>query len=64
MSALPFHRRPGPRLAFRYVLATLLVIVFVFPVYWLFSISFKTPDEIYHVPPLWAPGQIQFNSFG
>ena len=26
-------------------------------------ISFKTPDEIFHVPPLWVPGQIQFSSY-
>lgn len=63
MSALPFHRRPGPRLAFRYVLATMLVIVFVFPVYWLFSISFKTPDEIFAFPPVWYPASIQFSNY-
>ena len=63
MSALPFHRRPGPRLAFRYVLATMLVIVFVFPVYWLFSISFKTPDEIFAFPPVWYPESIQFSNY-
>jgi multiple sugar transport system permease protein len=63
MSALTFHRRPGPRLAFRYVLATMLVIVFVFPVYWLFSISFKTPDEIFAFPPVWYPASIQFSNY-
>jgi multiple sugar transport system permease protein len=63
MSALPFHRRPGLRLAFRYVLATMLVIVFVFPVYWLFSISFKTPDEIFAFPPVWYPASIQFSNY-
>ena len=26
-------------------------------------ISFKTPDEIYHVPPLWVPGEIQFANY-
>ena len=37
------------RLALRYLAAVLLtVIVFLFPVYWLFMISFKTPDEIFH----------------
>ncbi len=63
MSALTFHRRPGLRLAFRYVLATMLVIVFVFPVYWLFSISFKTPDEIFAFPPVWYPASIQFSNY-
>ena len=47
MSALPFHRRKDVRLAMRYC-GMLLVVIFVFPVYWLFIISFKTPDEILH----------------
>ncbi|WP_018459019.1 carbohydrate ABC transporter permease [Bradyrhizobium sp. WSM4349] len=47
-------------LALRYVGASVVTLLFLFPVYWLFMISFKTPDEIYHVPPLWIPGQIQF----
>jgi multiple sugar transport system permease protein len=64
MSGLPFHRRHEVRLAFRYALATLLVIIFVFPVYWLFIISFKTPDEIFAFPPVWYPKSIQFANYG
>ena len=62
-------RRPGlsrrrrAKLAWRYVIATAVTLVFLFPVYWLFMISFKTPDEIFHVPPLWLPGEIQFNNY-
>ena len=63
MSALPFHRRKDVRLSLRYVVAVLLVIVFVFPVYWLFIISFKTPDEIFAFPPVWYPASIQFNNY-
>lgn len=51
------------RLLIRYALAIMLTVVFLFPVYWLFMISFKTPDEIYHAPPLWVPGQIQFSNY-
>ena len=40
MSALPLHRRPGIRLTLRYIVAVALVLIFVFPVYWLFLISF------------------------
>lgn len=50
-------------LALRYVGASVVTLLFLFPVYWLFMISFKTPDEIYHVPPLWIPGQIQFSNY-
>jgi multiple sugar transport system permease protein len=63
MMAGVLGRRAQRRLALRYGLAVALTLVFLFPVYWLFMISFKTPDEIYHDPPLWLPGQIQFSSY-
>ena len=63
MSALPFHRRHGVRLALRYLVALILVVIFVFPVYWLFIISFKTPDEIFAFPPVWYPNSIQFANY-
>jgi multiple sugar transport system permease protein len=63
MSALPVHRRPGTRQALRYLVAALLVLVFVFPIYWLFIISFKTPDEIFAYPPVWYPSSIQFGNY-
>ena len=63
MSMLPFHRRKDVRLSLRYVLACLLVVIFVFPVYWLFIISFKTPDEIFAFPPVWYPKSIQFSNY-
>jgi multiple sugar transport system permease protein len=63
MKTLPFHRRKDVRLAFRYFLACLLVVIFVFPVYWLFIISFKTPDEIFAFPPVWYPKSIQFSNY-
>ena len=63
MSGLPFHRRRDVRLAFRYAIAVVLTIIFVFPVYWLFIISFKTPDEIFAFPPVWYPKAIQFANY-
>jgi multiple sugar transport system permease protein len=59
----PLLRRPGPVLALRYVAALALTLFFVFPVYWLFIISFKTPAEIFHFPPLWYPQSIQFANY-
>jgi multiple sugar transport system permease protein len=59
----PIHRRPGFRLALRYAVAILLTVFFVFPVYWLFTISFKTPDEIFAFPPVWYPKSIQFGNY-
>lgn len=56
-------RRRAVRLTWRYAVAILLLIVFVFPLYWLFAISVKTPDEIFASPPVWVPESIQFNNF-
>ena len=64
MSAqMPLMRRPGTVLAMRYAAAIVLTIFFVFPVYWLFIISFKTPDEIFAFPPVWYPESIQFANY-
>jgi multiple sugar transport system permease protein len=63
MSGLPFHRRKDVRLGLRYAVALLLVVIFLFPVYWLFSISLKTPDEIFAFPPVWYPKSIQFSNY-
>jgi multiple sugar transport system permease protein len=63
MTAFTRKQRRSAVLALRYAIAIAVTLVFLFPVYWLFMISFKTPDEIFHVPPLWVPGQLQFNSY-
>ena len=59
----PFLRRPGTQLTLRYVVAIALTLFFIFPVYWLFIISFKTPDEIFAFPPVWYPESIQFANY-
>jgi multiple sugar transport system permease protein len=61
--ARPMLRRPGVLLALRYAAAVALTIVFVFPIYWLFIISFKTPDEIFAFPPKWYPGSLQLANY-
>ena len=53
----------GGGLALRYLAATLVVVLFLFPVYWLFMISFKTPAEIFAHPPVWWPESIQFANY-
>jgi multiple sugar transport system permease protein len=47
----------------RTLAAGVLTLFFLFPIYWLFMISFKTPDEIFAYPPKWWPGQIQFDNY-
>lgn len=63
MNGFTRRQKKSAKLAGRYLIATIVTLIFLLPVYWLFMISFKTPDEIFHVPPLWVPGQLQFNNY-
>ena len=51
------------RLALRYLAAAALTVVFLFPLYWLFMISFKTPAEIFAFPPVWWPQSMQLANY-
>lgn len=64
MSKPPFHRRKSTRLAVRYAIAAMLTVIFIFPIYWLFIISFKTADEIFAFPPVWYPKSFQLGNYG
>jgi multiple sugar transport system permease protein len=61
--AVPLLRRKGVRLGLRYAVAVLLTIVFLFPIYWLFMMSFKTPGEIFAYPAVWYPKSLQLNAY-
>jgi multiple sugar transport system permease protein len=63
IEARPLLQRPGVLLAIRYAIAIALVIIFVFPIYWLFMISFKTPAEIFAFPPKWYAQHFQFGNY-
>lgn len=52
------------KLALRYAAAAALTVVFLFPIYWLFMISFKTPAEIFAYSPVWWPASLQFANYG
>jgi len=57
-------QRPSTRsLAWRYLAAILITVFFLFPVYWLFAVSLKTPAEIFASPPVWVPADLQFGNF-
>jgi multiple sugar transport system permease protein len=60
---MPVFRRPGVRLSLRYLAALLLTVIFLFPIYWLFIISLKTPEEIFAFPPVWYPKNLQFANY-
>jgi multiple sugar transport system permease protein len=53
----------GSGLALRYGAAVIATTIFLFPIYWLFMISFKTPDEIFAHPPVWWPESLQLQNF-
>jgi multiple sugar transport system permease protein len=56
------HRR-NLATALRTLTAVALTLFFLFPIYWLFMISFKTAEEIFSFPPKWWPGQLQFGNY-
>ncbi|HSM39223.1 MAG TPA: carbohydrate ABC transporter permease, partial [Afifellaceae bacterium] len=53
----------GSGLALRYLVAVFITAITLFPIYWLFMISFKTPEEIFAYPPVWWPESIQFANY-
>ena len=57
------HARQRVRLTLRLVAALGITVFFLFPIYWLFMISFKTADEIFSYPPKWYPGHLQFGNY-
>jgi multiple sugar transport system permease protein len=56
-------RRRSARTGVRLLAALAVTAFFLFPIYWLFMISFKTAEEIFAYPPKWWPGQIQFGNY-
>jgi multiple sugar transport system permease protein len=46
-----------------YAVSLAVLVVFLFPVYWMFSVSLKLPEEIFKSPPAWWPSQPQFGNF-
>jgi len=50
-------------LTWRYVIAILALIFFLFPIIWIFLTAFKTGDEFYHSPPIWIPHTPTLQSF-
>jgi multiple sugar transport system permease protein len=47
----------------RLAAAVTLIVFFLFPLYWLFMMSFKTANEIYAYPPVWWPASLRFDNY-
>jgi ABC-type glycerol-3-phosphate transport system permease component len=56
-------RRSLPGLAVKYAILLLTAAVFVVPVLWMFSASFKTLQEIYTFPPQWVPAEPRWANY-
>ena len=57
------RRRRRIAVVVRTLAAAALTLFFLFPIYWLFMISFKTAEEIFSYPPKWWPGQLRFDTY-
>jgi multiple sugar transport system permease protein len=57
------RQNPLLTLLLRYLALTAITIIFLFPIYWLFAISFKTPEEIFASPPAWLPASLQLGNY-
>ncbi|MFO1039591.1 MAG: carbohydrate ABC transporter permease [Geminicoccaceae bacterium] len=46
-----------------YATSILVLLVFLLPIYWMFSVSLKRAEEIFKSPPAWYPSDPQFGNF-
>lgn len=47
-----------------YTVLTVLSVVFLIPLYWMFSTAVKTPQQTFAIPPEWIPAPAQWGNFG
>lgn len=47
----------------RYVVAAVALVIFLFPVYWVFITAFKSGNELYAIPPVWVPTDFSMRHF-
>lgn len=47
-----------------YTVLTVLSVVFLIPLYWMFSTAVKTPQQTFAIPPEWIPAPAQWDNFG
>jgi multiple sugar transport system permease protein len=46
-----------------YAVSIAIVVVLLFPVYWMVAVSLKAPEEIFRSPPVWFPRSPQLTSY-
>ena len=56
--------RERRRMTWRFLIALVVLVIFLFPVYWLFITSIKSAGDIFARPPVWFPSEPSFRIFG
>ncbi|CAI8039760.1 Diacetylchitobiose uptake system permease protein DasC [Geodia barretti] len=51
-------------MTWRFLIALVVLVFFLFPVYWLFITSIKSAGDIFARPPVWFPNEPNFRIFG
>ncbi len=61
----PARRRLQRRLAVavQYLAYALIVVLMLFPLFWMVASSFKTPQQLQALPPVWLPTSINFSAY-
>jgi multiple sugar transport system permease protein len=62
MTGFFWNRRSRTNI-FKFSLGAILTVLYIFPLYWMFSTSIKSPEEILHVPPIMVPEHPQVESY-
>ncbi len=58
-----YRRRDRWTVLSRMLAAVLIAVAFAFPIYWLFIMAFKTPEEVFASPPVWWPSTFSLENF-
>ncbi|MFN0041495.1 MAG: carbohydrate ABC transporter permease [Burkholderiales bacterium] len=60
---MTLQQRHRLHLTLRMIAAVTITLLFLFPIYWLAMMSFKTADEIFSFPPKWFPGRLNLDNY-
>lgn len=50
-------------LTIKYIILGIALVWIIFPIFWIVSISFKIPGDIFHWPPVWIPDSITVDHY-
>jgi len=48
---------------FTHIILIIIVIIFIFPLLWLFATSIKLPKDVFSIPPVWIPKNFTLETF-